>query len=314
MKPIIVIISGPTATGKTNLSLTVAKKYNAEIINFDSLLFYKELNIGTAKPNKNELNQVKHHLISNTTLDNPLDANGYIIKAQPLIKHLIQENKNIILVGGSGFYLRALMNGMYESITPTPEIVSKVNSLYVNKDIKPLRKILLEIDKDSYEKLHENDHYRIIRAVEHFWMTGKKISEQKAKQNSYQSASFKFVPTVKCVHFYLDIPKEKHWEIICKRTNEMIDKGLIEEVKVLLRKHSGKERPLQSIGYKETIDYINNKYESKEQYIERINISTRQLAKSQRTWFNKVSPKINVNPFEQIDYVYKEIDKTLFIQ
>ena len=302
----IIIISGPTATGKTSTSINLARKLDAEIINFDSLVFYKEINIGTAKPTKAEQSGIKHHLVGTHSIFNPINAADFVLLAEPLINQCHKEGKVVILVGGSGFYLQAILNGMYDSVTTPLSITQKSDHLYEKEGISPFISLLKENDPISFDRYHENDHYRIRRAVEHFWTTNipfskareemqKKLKDSPVKRNGWD-----------VLHIHLDLPKELHFEIIQKRTKEMLENGLINEVKELLSQEAtGEEKPLKSIGYKETIQYINGEFEDIASLSERISINTRRLAKSQRTWFNKIN-KYTYNPLEDFD---KIIDK-----
>lgn len=297
----VIVISGATATGKTDLSLNLAKKFNCPIINFDSLLFYKELNIGTAKPTPEELNIVKHHLVNVSSISNPLNAASFVKLALPIIDNLHQLQQTPILVGGSGFYLQALLNGMYDSKTTDQEILLKSENLYAKEGIKPFLDILSQNDLESFKLYHENDHYRIRRAVEHFWMTGKPFSKSREEMKHKLKNAPQNNWDIK--HYYLNVPKDLHWPIIKKRTLKMIQNGLINEVKEILDQGFSPElKPLQAIGYKEVCDYLNS--ESKEQnlddLVEKIYISTRRLAKAQKTWFNKVSDKVLIKyPYPQ---------------
>jgi tRNA dimethylallyltransferase len=298
----VIIIAGPTASGKTSLSIEVANKLNAEIVNFDSLLFYRELNIGTAKPSKEEMAQVTHHMINTHSIAKPINAADYIKIALPIIKEIHQQNKIVILVGGSGFYLQALLYGMFDSKTTDAKIIEKSEQLYQKKGIQPFLDILQLEDSDSFKAYHQNDHYRIRRAVEHFWMTGKQFS--KARQ-SMDRKKEQMAPSADWnIHFaYLDLPKPEHFEIIQKRTKHMIDSGLIQEVETLMSQgYSGEEKPLKSIGYKEIFDYKAGVFKELAECMERISINTRQLAKAQRTWFKKVD-KIEYNILEQRDEI-----------
>ena len=180
----VIVIAGPTATGKTQTSLelsTLCEKYPCEIVNFDSLLFYKELNIGTAKPTAEELSIVPHHLVNTHSISRPINAADFSKLALPIIEAIHNNGKSAILVGGSGFYLQALLNGMYESETTSQNLIERSNKLYNDKGIEPFREILKEFDLKSYERYHENDHYRIRRAVEHYWMTGTPLSKARAE-------------------------------------------------------------------------------------------------------------------------------------
>lgn len=284
----VIIISGPTASGKTSLSIELARKINAEIINFDSLLFYKELNIGTAKPTQKEMENIPHFLVGNCSIKNPMNAAEFMKKAIPIINDCHSRNKAVILVGGSGFYLQAIQNGMYNSTTTSKELIEKSNKLYLNEGIIPFREYLEINDLESFEKYHINDHYRVRRAVEHHWMTGIKFSTSREQmKDRIQNSPAKQYGWNLMDNFF-DIPKEEHFEIIKKRTLQMLEDGLIDEVQSLLNEgYTGDEKPLKSIGYKETISYIKGEFEHYDAYVEKININTRRLAKSQRTWFKK---------------------------
>lgn len=301
----VITISGPTASGKTGTSISLAQQLNmmtqdiAVIVNFDSLLFYKEISIGTAKPTIEEQSGVEHRLIDIRSISNPMNASEYVETARTEINNILKENRIPILVGGSGFYLRSLIKGMYDSTPPTTEIKIKVDQLYATEGIHPFLNILQEVDQDSYSRLHPNDHYRIQRAVEFYWTTGRPISAEKRRmeENDPYDFSKNLANDWNCFHIYLDLEKELHWSIIADRAKLMIKNGLENEVRnLLLRGFTGEESPLQSIGYKEILDYINGKYSNIEECLERISISTRQLAKSQRTWYKKITPKSSYNP------------------
>ncbi len=294
----IIVICGPTATGKTSTAISIAQKTNGEVINFDSLLFYKELNIGTAKPSVEETQGVVHHMMSTHTIFDPINAAGYLKEATPIINKCHQEGKTAILVGGSGFYLQAVLKGMYESTTTSDDILAKSNKLYAAEGISPFLKVLEKNDQASFTRYHQNDHYRIRRAVEHFWTTGDLFStaRDKMRDRLKDSPINKYHWDVHTV--YLDLPKEKHFEIITQRTEEMFNAGLVNEITKLLENGAtGSEKPLNSIGYKEVIKFLKEKNCNLTELKERISINTRRLAKSQRTWFNK-QEKICYHPIE----------------
>lgn len=309
----VIVLSGPTASGKTSISLELAQKYKGEIVNFDSLLLYKEINIGTAKPNSLEQSLVPHHMLNVRSINNPMNAAQYASEALPIVNKLLEEKKNVYLVGGSGFYLQALIKGMYDSPTTPEEIIKKSNDLYESQGITPFREILFHHDKASYERYHENDHYRIRRAVEHWWSHGTALFEARLKKDdANQKLTKTNIHGWDLFHIYLNLPKEEHLQIIEKRTSLMLQEGLIEEVKTLLENgFSSKEKPLQAIGYKETLDYLSGKITSREELIERIIISTRQLAKSQRTWFNRDHQKTEFHPLVQRCEIFQQVDEFL---
>lgn len=300
----IIIISGPTATGKTKTSIDVAKKIQndlglkAAIVNFDSLVFYKEISIGTAKPTLEEMDGIEHFMVGIESIKSPMNASQFINIAETLVNELMEEEKIVILVGGSAFYIRALLKGMYESPTTPQDIRDRLDDLYKREGITPFIEYLKAHDPQSLINYHQNDHYRIMRAVQHFESTGTKISEQKAEldeQNPFDFSSI--IHPWKILHIYLDLPKDEHFEIITKRTTKMFEDGLMEEISQLEKDgFTLEEKPLASIGYKEAIEFKKGLFKNVEQCIERIAISTRQLAKSQRTFFNKITPKESFNP------------------
>jgi len=295
-----IIISGPTATNKTQISLKIATaikdqlKQSAVIVNFDSLLFYQELSIGTAKPNPTELAMHPHELINIKSITTPFNTADFVKTANDLIAKHHKNHRVVILVGGSSFYLRALIKGMYEShqISPSQKLIN--DSEYNQNGITFFIDYLKQHDPESYQNLHQNDHYRIIRAVEHHMMTKEKLSDQKKAfdDNSPYDFSVNQHPDWNIFHIYLDIPKLEHQEIIRKRVHTMIASHLIEEVQNLLKQgFTGEEKPINSVGYKEVLDYLAGKIKNQHELAQRIIISTRQLAKAQRTFFKKVTPK-----------------------
>lgn len=303
----LIVISGPTATGKTSTSIKVAKNLNAEVVNFDSLVFYKELNIGTAKPTLDEMDGVPHHLVGTQSILNPMNAADFQKIAITIINEIHSRNRPVVLVGGSGFYLQTLLNGMYKGGSTPKEITLKSDKLYELEGIAPFLEILKEKDIKSFDRYHENDHYRLRRAVEFFWSTNKQFSIERDQMQKYTLESPAKVNNWSIKHIHLDIDKEEHFKIIQTRSRLMIKDGLVTEVQDLLDQGFKTDlKPLNSIGYKETIDYINGKFDTLEDYIERIDISTRQLAKSQRTWFKKLNLN-TFNPLTDFDIIIKEI-------
>jgi tRNA dimethylallyltransferase len=300
----LIVVSGPTASGKTKTSIEIAKhiqntlNMKAAVVNFDSLLFYKEISIGTAKPSLVEREGIEHHMIDIESINSPMNASGFIKKGEEVIHDLFKQGKVIILVGGSAFYLRALLKGMYESPTAPKELKEGITEQYKNEGITPFIEFLKINDPQSLINLHENDHYRLMRAVEYFQLTRTKISDKKKEHDQLNPYDFSTISHPwDVLHFYMDLPKDEHFEIIKKRTQEMFDQGLMEEVKQL--EETGffmTEKPLASIGYKEALELKNGLFANIEECIERIAISTRQLAKAQRTFFNKITPKESFNP------------------
>jgi tRNA dimethylallyltransferase len=311
----VIIISGPTASGKTAISLELASRLGGEIVNFDSLLLYKEINIGTAKPEAHELAAIPHHMINVRSISDPMTAADYSRQALPIVEHLLSQGKLVYLVGGSGFYLQALLKGMYASATPDEEVLNRSEQLYLAEGIAPFRAILEQHDPASWQRYHENDHYRIRRAVEHWWSTGNTFSgARKMKDEENRQLSGPSIHDWEILHLHLDLPKPEHLEVIQARTQRMLSGGLLQEAQELMaRGFTGAEKPLQSIGYKEIFAYLKGEFESLDACKERIVISTRQLAKSQRTWFKRDQSKLVFHPLRQRSEILAEVEKFLAI-
>lgn len=308
----LIIISGPTASGKTKTSIDLAEKIIGQlkiptvIVNFDSLLFYKEISIGSAKPTLAEQKNIEHFMIDIESIKSPMNVANFIDIGEQLIKKLFAQGKCVILVGGSAFYLRALLKGMYESVTPSKELKAKFEGLEVEAIINYLQLN----DPESLINLHPNDHYRLVRAALHFETTGTKISAQKKLLDKLSPYDFsEIVHPWEILHLYLDLPKDQHFEIIKNRTEKMFNDGLMDEIEGLVQLgFSLEEKGLRSVGYKEAIEWRNGLFASRAECIERIAISTRQLAKSQRTFFNKITPKSNFNPLTDQEKIFTDVE------
>jgi tRNA dimethylallyltransferase len=307
----VIIISGPTACGKTALSIELAQKFGGEIVNFDSLLLYKELTLGTAKPTIEERKSIPHHMIDVRSISFPMNAADYAREAFVVVEKILNKKTPVYLVGGSGFYLQALLKGMFDSPTTPEKIMRQSDDLYSQEGITPFIDILRTHDIDSFKRYHTNDHYRIRRAVEHWWTTGFPLSE--ARKNKDEANNKLEKPSVhdwNILHLYIDVPKEEHLKIIENRTIKMINDGLIEEVQMLLNQgFSGKEKPLQSIGYKESLQYLQGIIKTIEECKNQIIISTRQLAKSQRTWFKREKSKHQYHPLEERAKIFLQVER-----
>ncbi len=312
----LIVLSGPTATGKTKTSIEMAEKIISKlkiptvIVNFDSLLFYKEISIGTAKPTLEERKNIPHYMIDIESISSPMNAADFIKIGEALIKDLMAQNKCVILVGGSAFYLRALLKGMYESSTPSAEVKNKFDSLYEEKGIAAIIDYLKIHDPESLKNLHPNDHYRLMRAALHFETTKTKISDQKNALDEQSPYDFsEIIHPWKVLHLYLDLPKDQHFEVIKNRTQKMFNDGLLDEIEALAKLgFTLKEKPLSSIGYKEAIELKQGHFNSINECVERISISTRQLAKSQRTFFKKITPKLSFNPLHDQEKIFSAIE------
>jgi len=303
----IILIGGATATGKTSFSIGLAQKLkdqgiNSEVINGDSLLFYRELNIGTAKPSLFERGEVPHHLIDICSVKNEMNANSFCEKAHTIIKNLHEKEVVPIIAGGSAFYIRALIKGMGPSTKVTKEIKEKIQLIEDEQGLPGLRTLLKNLDPKSHERIHSNDQYRTTRALEHCLSYGDKFSkaQDELERNGPYDFSKPKIAHWEVLNIFLNIPKEEHWEIIKNRSEKMIEDGLISEVKALLKEgYSPELKPLQSIGYKEVISFLNEESSDTANLAQQIFIATRRLAKSQKTFFKKIEPKQEFNPLLQ---------------
>lgn len=284
----LLVLSGVTASGKSALALELYQQSAVCLINADSLLFFRELNIGTAKPDAAALAQTPHHLVNICSIADSFNASRYCEQAWPLMEQAWQQGKTVVLVGGSGFYLQALLFGMNNSQTPNAAILRHSQLLYDREGIAPFIALLQLVDPAILAKVHPSDHYRLRRACEHWWSNHTTFSGAQEQQRTikHQTPLWKERGLAVKVIF-LDRPKAQQYEWIEQRTAAMIREGLIEEVSNLLTQFDPGLKPLQSIGYRETIEWLKlpPSERSLAQLQEQINIHTRQLAKAQRTWF-----------------------------
>ena len=270
---------GPTASGKSEIALNLAKKLNYEILSLDSLSIYKEIDIASAKPTKDELNEVKHYGVDEIYPNEKFD----VIKFIEIYKKI--PHKNIIIVGGSGFYLKAMIDG----ISPMPTITEDIKKEAKRKDYEFLKKI----DNEYANKIKPTDSYRIQKAIEIFLATNTPPT-QYFKQNP----PIKILPNIPI--FEIDIDRKTLKEKIKLRTKKMFEMGLIDEVAYLEAKYKDRRLPaLKAIGIKEVLEYFNGKYSISE-LKEKIITNTARLAKRQQT-FNKTQFKTIKAPLKELE-------------
>jgi len=278
MKIPIAIILGPTGVGKTKLSLELAPLLNAEIISMDSMLVYKDMDIGTAKPSLEERRKVKHHLIDIVPPDYPFTSAEFKERAEKAIFDIYKRGKIPLLVGGTAFYYKVLLGDFsIPKVPPDYELRKILYKEIEEKGEEYLYEKLKEIDPISALKIHPHDHKRIIRALEVYYKSGipKSVYDKKNEEKYY----------VAIIGLY--IPKDVHYRILDDRIEKMIKNGLVEEVKRLWERGIDENYvSMQGIGYKEIILYLKGKY-SLEQAIELIKKRTRLFVKRQYTWFKK---------------------------
>jgi len=272
----VIIIVGPTAIGKTALSIDIAKRLNTEIISCDSRQFYKELLIGAAPPSSKELAQVKHHFIHNLSVTNDYNAGVFELDAMAKIEQLHKKKDTIIIVGGSGLYINAICKG-FDNIPEIPDNIRKeLNNQFSQKGITWLQDEVKKIDSISFESCDTQNPQRLLRALEVYKATGDTLS-------SFKSETAKIRP-FKIIKIGLTIDRALLYERIDARIDKMIENGLLEEVDSLLPFQN--KNALQTVGYKEIFSFYNNEC-TLEEAIANIKQNTRRFAKRQLTWFRK---------------------------
>ena len=274
----LVIINSPTATGKTELAISLALEFGGEIISADSLQVYRYLDIGTAKPSQEQRNKVKHHLIDIINPDEEFNAAIFAEQARIIIADLARRGKPVFIVGGTGLYIRALLRGIIETPTVDEKIRNHYRQLRESHGKEYLYDLLQQRDADAAGKINPNDSVRVIRALEVLEQTGESISD-KQKKHSFADCPYQ---TYK-VGLQLDSAELK--QRILLRTEKMIAAGFLDEVKnILERGYSSELKPLQSLGYKQMIGFIRKEYDWNNA-INLINRNTWHYAKRQLTWF-----------------------------
>lgn len=270
----IIIICGPTATGKTDLAFNLAKYFNTEIISADSRQIYKYLNIGTAKPDKYILNNIKHHLIDFVSPCNYYSAGQFVFDSESVIKSM---DTVPIVCGGTGFYIRSLTDWSL-NMPSDKKVKEKIMKDYNKYGLKNLYQKILDLDKEEAENINPNDKARIFRTLEILFITNDKMSNLKV---SFKNKKFNYLKI--CIM----LPRNVIYDNINFRVDKMIQNGLVEETKNILKMGFSIMTPgLNTIGYKEIIDYLFNKL-SLDEAIYKIKLNTRHYAKRQITWFKK---------------------------
>ena len=275
-KPLLICIVGPTAIGKTALSIKVAEHFSCDIISADSRQFYKEMTIGTAVPNKEELETVKHHFIQDRSILNPYSVGDFEKDAIKKLDDLFKKNATAVMVGGSGLYIEAVVKGLDEFPVVPQYIREVLNRDFQEKGIEFLQNELQEKDAEYFNKVDLNNHHRIIRALE--------ICRSQNKTYSSFLNSKPKLRAFKTIYIGLEAPREVVYDRINRRVDQMITDGLIEEAKNLFI-HKNKNA-LQTVGYKEVFDFM-EEIVTKEEAILNIKKNTRRFAKRQGTWFRK---------------------------
>lgn len=284
----LIVLSGPTAIGKTKLSLAIAKKYNCDILSCDSRQFYKEMKIGTAVPTKEELSQIKHHFIQNLSIHTNYSVGKFERDALDKIEELHKENDVLLMVGGSGLYIDAVCKGFDDFPVVPKELRDELNLRLQQEGIESLEKQLITLDPDYHKLVDKANPHRIIRALEICIASGKPYSSFRKQQLSKR----KF----KAIKVILQRDREELYDRINKRVDLMMDEGLLDEAKSL---YEFKDlNALQTVGYKELFSYLDGEHELDFATSE-IKKNTRRYAKRQMTWFRRDPATTFFNPEDE---------------
>lgn len=290
----LIVILGPTASGKTKLAIKLAKKFNGEIISADSRQVYKEMNIGTAKPSKEELKEIPHHLIDIVKVNKDFNVALYKILALKKIKKIHRKGKLPFLVGGTGLYISAIVDNLeFPKIPPNKKLRKRLEK----KSTKELFKIYKKLDPEGAKYIDKKNKRRLIRAIEVSKISNIPFWKQRKKKK----------PLFEILQIGIKINKKDLEKRIKKRVNEMIKKGLEKEAKKLIRKYRNAPS-LETIGYQEWKDYFLGKIEKKE-VIKKIILHTKQYAKKQMSWFKRDERIIWIKNFKEAEKLIRNFLK-----
>jgi len=291
-----VILAGPTAVGKTSLSIQLAKRFKTEIISADSRQFYKEMEIGTAKPTEKEMEGIPHHFINSHSIHDDYNVGQFEKDTLKLLDELFQKNDVVFVVGGSGLYVKALCEGIDEMPSIPVEIRQNLNTEFEQNGIEYLQKQVMESDPEYFEIVDQQNPQRLIRALELYRATGKNMSYYRAQEKQIERP-------FNIIKIGLECPREELYDRINLRMDQMIAEGLFDEAeKLYLFKDLN---ALQTVGYSEIFGFLDGEYD-REEAVRILKRNSRRYAKRQMTWFKRDSEFVwfsAENKDEVIDYL-----------
>lgn len=292
----LIVVVGPTAVGKTALAIALAKHYRTEIISADSRQFYKEMSIGTAKPDAAELTEVKHHFIDSHSIEEEYSAGDFERDALRLLHTLFKEHDRVIMVGGSGLFIRAVCEGLDNLPKAPPAVREALNDTFAREGIDPLQRRLSEVDPVYYGSADIRNPQRVIRALEVFEATGQPFSSFRIKAQSERP--------FESIAVGLNMERERLYERINLRVDKMMEAGLLDEVRTL---KDYRDKPaLLTVGYAELFDFLDGKHTLNEA-VTQIKQNSRRYAKRQITWFKKYGGTTWFQP-DDIEGILKHIE------
>ena len=272
----LLVIGGPTGSGKSELALRLAEEIGGEIVNADSMQIYRGMDVGTAKPSAEEQARVPHHLLDIVSPDVNFTASDFRREAAAAIADIDSRGKKAILVGGTGLYIRALLEGLVDSPTGDPELRRQ----FADLPGEELLRRLAQVDPETAARLHANDRVRIVRALEVFTQTGRPISAFRS-EHAFSGSYYR------CLKMAIKVERQDLYRRIDRRVERMLQEGLVDEVRALLAQGYSKEmKAMRSIGYKEITAYLAGETTLNEA-VDLIKRDTRRYAKRQMTWFSK---------------------------
>ena len=277
----IICVAGPTASGKTALAVELAKRLNGEVISCDSMQIYRDMNIGTAKPTKREMQGIPHYMLDVAHPTEDFSVSRYCEMADPILQDILARGKTAIIAGGTGLYMDALIKGNTFAPYPSTGMRQKLEQQADREGMEAMLTLLASIDPDAAAKLHIADRKRIIRALEVYYETGETITAHNLKT---QTVPPKYDP----LWFALeDADRQDLYDRIDHRVDKMLEEGLLDEIRMLLdRGIPEKATSMQAIGYKEFVDYLESRC-SLEDAVEQVKQASRHYAKRQLTWFRR---------------------------
>ncbi|WP_028509857.1 tRNA (adenosine(37)-N6)-dimethylallyltransferase MiaA [Ruminococcus sp. NK3A76] len=308
----LIVVCGPTASGKTALAVELAKLYNGEVVSADSMQIYKGMSIATAKPTAEEMQGIAHHLIDFVEPDVKFSVADYLPLARECISDIYSRGKQPIICGGTGLYISSLINNVrFEEIKSDPQLRARLEAEYKELGAHAMWQRLLEIDPETANSVHENNVPRVIRGIEAYMLTGKQLSQLR-KESITEESDYK-----SCIIGLGFKDRAVLYDRINRRVDIMIEDGLIEECRSVYESCT-LETACQAIGYKELIPYFKGE-KPLDECVELIKQETRHYAKRQLTWFRRMEGINWVDPSESSDFenflrnVQKIVAKTIFL-
>lgn len=299
----IVVITGPTAAGKTSLAVDLALALDGEVVNADSMQVYRDMDVGTAKPTEEEKRGVPHHLLDVVDPDEPFNAARYRELAVPAVKTVADAGRACFVVGGSGLYIRALLGGLFDCPEGSEAVRSRLNRDWEKGGGDALHERLRTLDPEAARRVHPHDRVRVVRALEVIELTGRPFSSL-AADHRFQGGEFE--PLKLC----LAMSRDRLYERIHARSLAMMEGGLLEETRSLLEKGYTMElKPMQAIGYRHAAACLKGDW-SREEALNRLQADTRRYAKRQMTWF-RGEPSMQWHGPEERDIIQRKVQAFL---